>query len=75
MEVQIGSRDKVAPERHERTARRGWFSRLCADIVFVAKRDQKWWLLPLVILLLGLAALLAFFTLSGPLAPFIYPLL
>lgn len=75
MELQIESRDKLAPEGRERTTRRGWCGRLCRDIIFVAKRDRKWWLLPLIILLLGLAALLAFFTLSGPLAPFIYPLL
>ena len=53
----------------------GWFRRLCADVLFVAKRDKKWWLLPLIVLLLILAGLLVFATLAGPLAPFVYPLL
>jgi hypothetical protein len=58
-----------------RPARRGWFARLFADILFVVRRDRKWWLLPLILLLLVLAALVVFAALSGPLAPFIYPLL
>lgn len=75
MESQVDARDELASARPAWRARRGWFGRLCADIMFVAKRDRKWWLLPLIILLLGLAALLVFSTLAGPLAPFIYPLL
>lgn len=51
-----------------------WLRRLLGDVFFVAKRDRKWWLLPLVLLLLALAALLAFAVALGPLAPFIYPL-
>ena len=53
----------------------GSLQRLCTDIVFVAKRDKLWWLLPLIILLLGMAALLVIATLVGPVAPFLYPLL
>jgi|GEM_PF-1876801 len=53
----------------------GWFRRLCADILFVAKRDKMWWLLPLIVLLLAMAGLLALATLAGPVAPFLYPLL
>jgi hypothetical protein len=45
------------------------------DVFFVARRDRKLWLLPLVILLLILAGLLAAAVALGPLAPFIYPLL
>ena len=52
-----------------------WYRRLAQDIVFVTKRDRKWWLLPLIVLLLVLVGLLAVAGLSGPLAPFIYPLL
>jgi Family of unknown function (DUF5989) len=56
-------------------ARKGWFRRLFGDLLFVAKRDRKWWTLPLILLLLILAALLVFAVALGPLAPFIYPFL
>jgi len=52
-----------------------WLRRLLGDILFVARRDRKMWMLPLIVLLLALAALLAFAVTLGPLAPFIYPLL
>ncbi len=55
--------------------RAGWFRRLLGDLFFVAKRDRKWWVLPLIFLLLILGGLLAFAVALGPLAPFIYPLL
>jgi hypothetical protein len=48
--------------------------RLVGDILFVAKRDRKLLLLPLVVVLLVLAALMVLGTSLGPLAPFIYPL-
>ncbi len=57
------------------TKRVSWYRRLAADILFVSRRDRKWWLLPLIVLLLVLAALLTFAAAVGPLAPFIYPLL
>ena len=57
------------------TKRVPWYRRLAADILFVSRRDRKWWLLPLIVLLLMLAALLAFAVVLGPLAPFIYPLI
>jgi hypothetical protein len=44
------------------------------DILFVARRDRKWLLMPLVVLLLLLAALMVMGTALGPLAPFLYPL-
>ena len=53
----------------------GWLRRLVGDVFFVAKRDKKWWLMPLIFLLFSLAALIGLATLAGPLAPFIYPLL
>jgi len=52
-----------------------WYRHLAADLLFVSKRDRTWWLLPLIILLLALAGLLTFAAVTGPLAPFIYPLL
>ena len=52
-----------------------WYRRLAADVLFVARRDRKWWLLPLIILLLALAGLLTMASVAGPLAPFIYPFL
>jgi len=53
----------------------GWLRRQFGDIVYVAKRDRKWWLLPLVFLLLMLATLMLIATAAGPIAPFIYPFL
>lgn len=55
--------------------RRGWSRRLLADVLYVVTREKKWWLLPLIALLLMLTGLLIFAAASGPLAPFIYPLL
>jgi hypothetical protein len=56
-------------------SRAGWLRRLLGDVLYVMKRDKKWWLLPLIALLLIFAALLAFAMFASPLAPFIYPLL
>lgn len=55
--------------------RRPWYRRLASDVLYVARRDRKWWLLPLILLLLALAGLLTMASLAGPLAPFIYPFL
>ena len=55
--------------------RRGVFRSLVSDVLFVTRRDGKWWLLPLILLLVLLVALFAFAAGLGPLAPFIYPLL
>ena len=46
---------------------------LFRDFVAFVKKEKKYWLIPLVLFLLGLAALLLFAS-SSPLAPFIYPL-
>jgi hypothetical protein len=67
--------NKVLNRSHGVGRRTGWFRRLCTDIFYVAKRDRTWWMLPLILLVLAVAGLLAFVTLAGPLAPFIYPLL
>jgi hypothetical protein len=53
----------------------GWFRKLLTDVFFSIKSEKKWWLLPFIFVLLALAGLLVFVTLTGPLAPFIYPLL
>ena len=53
----------------------GWFRRQFADIVYVARRDRKLWLLPLLFLLLMLASLMLIAVAAGPIAPFIYPFL
>lgn len=68
----MGNSVSSRPQRRQRT---GWLRRLIGDVFFVARRDKKWWLLPLICLLLLLTALLMFATALGPLAPFIYPLL
>jgi hypothetical protein len=74
MQVQ-GPSGNVLRESNLPRRRIGWFRRLMADVFFVAKRDRTWWILPLVLLLFLIGGLLAFVTLAGPLAPFIYPLL
>lgn len=58
-----------------RPKRAGWLGRLVSDLFEMAKTEKKWWLLPLLILLLAIAGLMVAAALSGPLAPFIYPLL
>lgn len=75
MQLPADSRATQKDGQQKLPRRIGWFRRLCADVLFVAKRDKKWWLLPLILLILLLAGLLVFATLAGPLAPFVYPLL
>lgn len=55
--------------------RRGWVRRFVSDLFALARAEKKWWLMPLLLLLLVIAALMVAAALSGPLAPFIYPLL
>ncbi len=50
------------------------WKQLIEDIFFVATRDKKWWLIPLVLFVLVIALVLVIAALAGPLAPFIYPL-
>lgn len=66
---------KTTPPRQKPARRTGWFRRLMADVFFVSNRDGKWWLVPLILILLILAAVLALATIAGPIAPFLYPLL
>jgi hypothetical protein len=75
--MQSVSEPSAKQSQQPKTARprTGWFRRLLGDIFFVAARDKKLWLLPLIFMLLLLAGLLAIATLAGPLAPFLYPLL
>lgn len=51
-----------------------FWRQLLSDIVFIAKRDKKWWLVPLIVILVVVAGLMVLGTLAGPVAPFIYPL-
>jgi hypothetical protein len=55
--------------------RRGWFRRFVSDLFVMARTEKKWWLLPLLLLVLAVAGLMVAAALTGPLAPFIYPLL
>lgn len=55
--------------------RRNSVFRLLADVLFVARREKKLWMTPLVIVVLLIAAVLGIAALAGPVAPFIYPLL
>ena len=70
---QVEVKEKL--QRQTLPTRSGSFRRVLGDLFFVAKRDRKWWVLPLIFLLLILGGLLAFAAALGPLAPFIYPLL
>lgn len=54
--------------------RSGWANRLASDVLFVARRDRTWLLLPLLVLVLLMAALIVLGSTLGPLAPFVYPL-
>lgn len=50
-------------------------SSLLGDMLYVIKRDKKWWLLPLLLIIFALVALLGLVSNAGPLAPFLYPLI
>ena len=41
----------------------------------VIRRERKFWLIPLILVLLVVVALLVLAGSAGPLAPFLYPLL
>ena len=45
------------------------------DLWYVIKREKKWWLIPLIIVLLGIVGLMILAGSAGPLAPLLYPLL
>lgn len=71
-----GPESQKAPQTIPAPPRRqGWLRRLLADLFAMARTEKKWWLLPLLLLLLVIAGLMVAAALSGPLAPFIYPLL
>lgn len=65
----------MTTKQHQRVERRGWVRRLVSDLITVAREERKWWLLPLLALVVILAGLLLIAALAGPLAPFFYPLL
>lgn len=48
---------------------------LIADLWYVIKRERKWWLIPLVIILFGIVGLMVLAGSAGPLAPLLYPLM
>ncbi len=48
---------------------------LVGDMWLLIKRDRKFWLIPLIIILLLVIGLLVLAGSAGPLAPFLYPLL
>jgi len=52
----------------------GFVKRLIQDVFVVASREKKWWLVPMIVVSVLLAALLIVGALAGPLAPFIYPM-
>jgi len=48
---------------------------ILSDVWYVIRRDRKWWLIPLLIVLFAATGLMLFVGAAGPLAPFIYPFL
>ena len=46
---------------------------LCKEALQFLRREKKWWLLPLVVTFLILAALIHFTQGPAPLSPFMYP--
>ena len=46
-----------------------------SDVLYVIKRERKWWLVPLLVVLFAAAGLMLLVGVAGPLAPFIYPFL
>ncbi len=48
---------------------------LVSDIWHVIKKERKYWIIPLLVLLFAIVGLLLAAGSAGPLAPFIYPLL
>lgn len=69
------NRAAVPAAKRGRARRVGWLRRQFADVTMVARRDKRWWLLPLIFVLLLLAVLMVIATTLGPLAPFVYPFL
>lgn len=47
---------------------------LLKEFMIFLRQEKKWWLVPLVVLLLGIGAVIVF-TSSSILAPFLYPFL
>lgn len=68
---------KPVPESTQPAPRKrgGLMARILGDMIHVARTEKKWWLLPLAFVVLGLIGLMIFAAATGPLAPFIYPLL
>ena len=46
-----------------------------ADVWYVIRREKKWWLVPLLVILFAATGLMLIVGGAGPLAPFIYPFL
>ncbi len=48
------------------------FGRVLIGVVQLARSEKKYWLLPLLLMLIVVGALFAFAVSTGPLAPFLY---
>ncbi len=48
---------------------------LVSDVWFVVKKEKKFWIIPLLVILFVVIGLMLAAGSAGPLAPFIYPLL
>lgn len=48
---------------------------LVSDVWHVIKREKKFWMIPLLLILFGVIGLMLAAGTAGPLAPFIYPFL
>lgn len=48
---------------------------LISDVWYVVKKEKKFWIIPLLVVLFGVVGLMIAAGTAGPLAPFIYPFL
>jgi len=46
---------------------------LLKEYLLFLKREKKWWLIPLILILLGISVVILFIE-SSAIAPFLYPL-
>ena len=51
----------------------GFVRQFCKDALQFLRRERKWWLIPLLVTVVVLAALVFFTMGSAPISPFMYP--
>lgn len=69
------AKDRRAAAGERSANRSGSLLTLLRDVLRASRRERKLWLAPLLLFLMLLGGLLALISLTGPLAPFIYPIM